>query len=251
MYMGGDSITEKKEARNLITLSIVGLILVLTPVIVFNIINPDILKLDISAGNLAVHLDRIQLQFTPAEAPRDNNPGDLGGSWVAPTSTAANCPVRYGNSTQIDPNDNQQVTCCGNQTNTFVTCSVQARSNRDLTQYNYCGCNANPSAPVLSYYTRTLVLVRTPDTRTGQQVTYGATSVAPAFTQRVETYTSECTAAGGRVAATTVGSGYVDCNAATTGVDSTHTSVGTLNPAYNYNMWQCTQKRATCVMRAE
>lgn len=47
MYMGGDSITEKKEAKNLIALSIGGLILVLSPVIVFSVINPEILSLKI------------------------------------------------------------------------------------------------------------------------------------------------------------------------------------------------------------
>lgn len=50
MYMGGDSVTEKKEAKNLIGLSIAGLILVLSPVIVFSIINPEILSLKI--GNI-------------------------------------------------------------------------------------------------------------------------------------------------------------------------------------------------------
>jgi|GEM_PF-2140839 len=50
MYMGGDSVTEKKEAKNLIALSIGGLILVLSPVIVFSIINPEILSLKI--GNI-------------------------------------------------------------------------------------------------------------------------------------------------------------------------------------------------------
>lgn len=47
MYMGGDSVTEKKDAKNLIALSIGGLILVLSPVIVFSIINPRILDLEI------------------------------------------------------------------------------------------------------------------------------------------------------------------------------------------------------------
>lgn len=47
MYMGGDSVTEKKEARNLITLSIGGLILILSPVVVFSLINPKILDLKI------------------------------------------------------------------------------------------------------------------------------------------------------------------------------------------------------------
>lgn len=48
MYMGGDSVTEKKEAKNLIGLAIGGLILVLSPVVVFSIINPDILSLKIN-----------------------------------------------------------------------------------------------------------------------------------------------------------------------------------------------------------
>lgn len=47
MYMGGDSVTEKKEAKNLIGLSIAGLVLVLSPVVVFSIINPEILSLKI------------------------------------------------------------------------------------------------------------------------------------------------------------------------------------------------------------
>jgi hypothetical protein len=50
MYMGGDSFTEKKQARDLIAMSLVGLLLVLAPTIVFSIINPDILSLKI--GNL-------------------------------------------------------------------------------------------------------------------------------------------------------------------------------------------------------
>lgn len=48
MYMGGDSVTEKKEAKNLIGLSIAGLVLVLSPVVVFSIINPEILSLKIN-----------------------------------------------------------------------------------------------------------------------------------------------------------------------------------------------------------
>lgn len=51
MYMGSDSgFAEKKEAKNLIALSIGGLILVLSPVIVFSVINPEILTLKI--GNI-------------------------------------------------------------------------------------------------------------------------------------------------------------------------------------------------------
>lgn len=48
MYMGGDSVTEKKEAKNLIAMAIGGLILVLSPVVVFSVINPEILTLKIN-----------------------------------------------------------------------------------------------------------------------------------------------------------------------------------------------------------
>ncbi|MEK7201599.1 MAG: pilin [Patescibacteria group bacterium] len=47
MYMGGDSVWEKKEAKSLIALSVGGLILILSPVIVFSLINPKILELKI------------------------------------------------------------------------------------------------------------------------------------------------------------------------------------------------------------
>lgn len=59
MYMGSDSgFAEKKEAKNLIALSIGGLILVLSPVVVFSIINPEILSLKIgNIEGLAVPID--------------------------------------------------------------------------------------------------------------------------------------------------------------------------------------------------
>lgn len=60
MYMGGDSVTEKKEAKNLIALSIGGLILVLSPVVVFSIINPEILSLKISG------IEDLKATVTPA-----------------------------------------------------------------------------------------------------------------------------------------------------------------------------------------
>lgn len=52
-YMMGDSITEKKEARTLMLMSVVGLLLVLSPVIVFGLIDKRILNLQINFGSLA------------------------------------------------------------------------------------------------------------------------------------------------------------------------------------------------------
>ena len=51
-YMGGDSVTEKKDAKNNIAMALGGLVLVLSPVVVFSIINPDILSLRLDTSNL-------------------------------------------------------------------------------------------------------------------------------------------------------------------------------------------------------
>jgi hypothetical protein len=53
LYMGGDSVTEVKQARDLIASSVLGLVLVLSPVIVFTIINPKILSLNVGLNQLA------------------------------------------------------------------------------------------------------------------------------------------------------------------------------------------------------
>ena len=79
MYMGGDSVTEKKEAKNLIALSIGGLILILSPVVVFSIINPSIL--DLKIGRLS------ELKTPPPP------PSTPGGSVVGGTTTSGACSV--------------------------------------------------------------------------------------------------------------------------------------------------------------
>lgn len=67
-YMFGDSVTEKKEARSLIVMSIVGLILVLSPAIVFGLIDPRILNL---------RVDFTQLQPTPQTPPTPLTPEQI------------------------------------------------------------------------------------------------------------------------------------------------------------------------------
>ncbi|HRH55379.1 MAG TPA: pilin [Candidatus Paceibacterota bacterium] len=70
LYMGGDSVTEKKEAKNLIALSIGGLILVLSPVVVFSIINPEILSLEIkNLGDLAAQQRQRNLELNTVVVP--------------------------------------------------------------------------------------------------------------------------------------------------------------------------------------
>lgn len=65
MYMGGDSVTEKKEAKSLIALSIGGLVLILSPVVVFSIINPNILSLEI--GRLEELTSTTPRVYTPGQ----------------------------------------------------------------------------------------------------------------------------------------------------------------------------------------
>lgn len=77
MYMGGDSFSEKKDAKNLIGLSIAGLILVLSPTIIFGIINPDILDLKINK------LGDLKTNFSPVTNPYADS--------LLPEVTAAMC----------------------------------------------------------------------------------------------------------------------------------------------------------------
>ena len=69
MYMSPDSVSEKTEARNLIGWSLFGLLLVLTPTIVFGIIDPRILNLDIDASIR---------QIAPSGSSSSNNGGNGG-----------------------------------------------------------------------------------------------------------------------------------------------------------------------------
>jgi hypothetical protein len=48
MYMGGDSVTETKRAKEMIANALLGLVVVLSPYIVFSIVNPNILKFNIN-----------------------------------------------------------------------------------------------------------------------------------------------------------------------------------------------------------
>jgi Type IV secretion system pilin len=52
-YMMGDSITEKRDAKHNISMAIFGLVLVLSPYLVFSIIDPRILRLDVDLSTLA------------------------------------------------------------------------------------------------------------------------------------------------------------------------------------------------------
>lgn len=84
LYMGGDSVTEKKEAKDLIAMSLTGLLLVLSPVILFSIINPSILSLQIGADRLL-----------PAAGGQQAPGGSTSNSAAANQVASAVCSVAY------------------------------------------------------------------------------------------------------------------------------------------------------------
>jgi hypothetical protein len=75
VYMLQDSLTEKKEARHLINMSLLGLLLVLAPTIVFSVIDQRILSLKIDATGLALgEPGAIDSTITPVTPGGGNDP---------------------------------------------------------------------------------------------------------------------------------------------------------------------------------
>jgi hypothetical protein len=158
MYMGGDSVTEKKEARNLIAMSIGGLVLVLSPVVVFSVINPEILSLKIGG------ISGLASTCTPActgesvcsggkclfpnsvgdgSCSKDCNGGTVckSGSCVAPS--AGTCPVIADKAKVSNVNDQN---CCAAQSG----CKVQLATG-DAFADPICACTAPKPAAAATY----------------------------------------------------------------------------------------------------
>lgn len=146
MYMGGDSITEKKEARDLISMSIIGLILVLSPVIVFSIINPDILSLKLGA----IQLDSVSSQG--AQDPYASSVNQAAtevcsvaytNPKIAPSASATACSS-LGSGYVGAPNAcckgiGAGSTCCAKQSNSGAGSIVQATANGINLMLTNCG----------------------------------------------------------------------------------------------------------------
>ena len=128
MYMGGDSVTNKKEARDLIGLSIGGLVLVLSPFIVFSIVNPSILSLKIDTSNLGTEIGRATTTPTsPSNNTRNNPPS---------TPNQNTCsPIAHG--TKVPNRPEQQ--CCGKQSGCKVITQIDSGE-------TVCSCQ-NPVRP--------------------------------------------------------------------------------------------------------
>lgn len=100
-YMLGDSVTEKRDAKHHIYMALFGLLLVLSPAIIFGIIDSRILNLNINVSRLApsAGTGSGNLQGTPGTETQ-GTPGNSNGTPQAPqepdTSTQEGCEAAGG-----------------------------------------------------------------------------------------------------------------------------------------------------------
>lgn len=245
MYMGGDSITEKKEARNLIAVSIAGLLLVLAPVIVFSIINPKILNLDINVSSIKTEVANMEPPLNDL-GQTSNAKNDAGGGTIAPAPTAKGCTYITPNSQILATDDqptNQQVMCCGSQSNAFASCEVRQRNSKTsdgtFHSVSYCGCSI--TAASMDYYTYELKTVY--ENSVKSIVDKG---VVPDQIKAHDDYVAGCAAAGGKLTTSTKGifTAAGTCPAGH-GIssDKTYTTEGKTN---SYTQYLCTPMTAEC-----
>lgn len=156
MYMGGDSVTETKEARRLIGTALGGLLLVLSPVIVFSIINPQILQLNIGVTNLKSDIS------TPAP-PAPGSPAALSAGICSQYSNfkVANLAVNQTCEQAIGPgyvNLNTANSCCPGAAAGATCCGLDKsytppEAAGKYTYTSICIDKTIPSAPCVSINT--------------------------------------------------------------------------------------------------
>lgn len=195
------------DAKNLIRDTIIGLILVLAPTIVFSIINPDILKLQIRGlSDLQTKLPAPATGESSTESNLNdlgqvsNGDNDAGGKTIAPPPTAPGCSTTIRNS-QIISDSNKDLACCASQTNGYAVCKVQARTrmqNDTPTSVTYCGCSIRPNLG-MEYYD----LYSAPFYQTVGKLRYETDlkklgTTPPGTAEKFNTFQKGCTDAGGK-----------------------------------------------------
>jgi hypothetical protein len=158
----GDNTEHVSDARNLITQSVFGLLLVLSPVVVFTIINPSILNLSLNFGGIAVS--------TPG-----SNTGATGSG--APGATGASAGAQVGNDgagiaagqscTTAGGGDGE---CAGNLICTNGTCQADPQLD------NGSGAQGQPCQPSVSNCKSGLICDSTDTCNTASAATANAGS---------------------------------------------------------------------------
>jgi hypothetical protein len=136
LYMGGDSITEVKQAKDLIGSALFGLLLVLSPVIIFGLINPKILSLNVGFDKLGTTTSSpaatTPLPASAASAASCDNYGNLKIGTASACSAMSN--IGY---TQIDNSCCTTLpagsVCCGQPNSQTGISAAPSTKNRSIT----------------------------------------------------------------------------------------------------------------------
>lgn len=204
MYMGGDSVTKKGEARQLIGLAIGGLVLVLSPVIVFSLVNPEILSLKIDVSKLGVPIGNVATsQCSPACGEGEwcergacvQNPTIGDGSCSVDCTSGTECRAGqcvaidtssctvFANGAPVPSQTDQQ--CCSAQNG----CTVRAVLGSDNPPT--CSCWSWLRSPITYWQYQEY------DRRNIRRAEGTSFKVVPADATRVGTYVNDCRSAGG------------------------------------------------------
>jgi hypothetical protein len=232
------------EARSHIQNALFGLVLVLSPVIVFSFINPQILNLNFDFSKIAPSNGTTSApqQTAPATPPKNNLgqtdtcKNNAGGCTIAPSSKIASTGqvnsacTQIGNGQIITSGDAQQESCCAHQTsnyggNTFVQCQVQAQRrevNGNAISTEYCGCSINTNL-VVDYY----------EVFNNQQQDIG---IAPGNLSAYNTFVNACTTAGGKAFTNVISGNFLNPRIACP------TNLNITNASSN----KCEQKELSC-----
>ncbi len=136
-YMTSEAVGEKNAGREDIQRAVLGLLLILSPVIVFGVINRDILELDFNLGQLDYGGE--------AREPVNGGVGSPGGTGNTCTPFPTGQTTRIGtilaSNIQNDPAVMTGRECCRLQENCQVTAQPTQTSNTTRTTY-YCNCES-------------------------------------------------------------------------------------------------------------
>ncbi len=141
LWMGsGASITSKQAGRNKIIMALTGLLLVLSPVIIFSIINPSILSLK---------LETSKIQITQQKANES----------IAAATPAIGCTLSASSSllkkyicSGVLTNVSAKKYCTGDLSQPAIKCSLNNSNGECTTKTLYCSSGPNVSSPVLKAY---------------------------------------------------------------------------------------------------
>jgi hypothetical protein len=218
MYMGSDVVTEKSQAKHLIRSSLFGLVLVLSPALIFSLINPNIIKnIGFDVGGLTVPASSGTGLPTGSTPPTTT--GVLASSGVTQSVTGTQLQTATFSSTDADKNNQARdawISVCQAQGNNgYSTGSSEGTHDTTVsggtqTATNISATNATAVCGHLSSSKYTFV-----DT-TGH-FSSAVLKPWPSDAGAADSFINSCTTDGGVVCPSSVGGSYVSVTCPSTG----------------------------------